>query len=120
MSRPVFIQALAGRWRRPDAALADRPRLDTRARTARPRDPRITEKAVLTAVGERLRDPASIRYVLERVEAEVQLLHAHLPEEIQVKRAALVAEEQRIANYISFIGEGKGTRALGEALKAAE
>src|SRR6266849_1373433 len=81
---------------------------------------RITEKAVLTAVKERLRDPASIRYVLERVEMEVKLLHAHLPEEIRVKRAALVAEERRIANYIGFVGEGKGTRALGEALKAAE
>ena len=81
---------------------------------------RITEKAVLTAVKERLRDPASIRYVLGRVETEVNLLHAHLPEEIQVKRAALGTEERRIANYIGFIGEGKGTQALGEALKAAE
>jgi hypothetical protein len=81
---------------------------------------RITEKAVLTAVRDRLRDPASIRYVLERVEAEVKLLHADLPEEIQIKRAALAAEERRIANYIGFIGEGKGTWALGEALNAAE
>jgi hypothetical protein len=81
---------------------------------------RITEKAVLAAVRERLGDPASIRYVRERVEVEVQRLHAHLPEEIQIKRAALVAEEQRIANCISLIREGKGTRALGEALKAAE
>jgi hypothetical protein len=71
-------------------------------------------------VKERLRDPVSIRYVLERVEAEVKLLYAHLPEEIHLKRAALEAEERRIANYISFIGEGKGTRALGEALRAAE
>jgi site-specific DNA recombinase len=81
---------------------------------------RITEKAVLTAVKERLQDPESIRYVLERVETEVKLLHAHLPEEIQVKRAALETEERRIANYIAFIGEGKATRALGEALTTAE
>ena len=81
---------------------------------------RITEKAVLAAVRERLLDPESIRYALERVEAEVQRLHAHLPEEIQVKRAAMAAEERRIANYIGFIGEGKGTRALGEALRSAE
>jgi hypothetical protein len=50
----------------------------------------------------------------------VKLLHVHLPEEIQVKRAALVAEEPRIADHIGFIGDGKGTRALGEALKTAE
>jgi len=81
---------------------------------------RTTEKAVLAAVKERLGDLASVRYVLDRVEAEVQRLHAHLPEEIQVKRAAMAVEERRIANYIEFIGDGKGTRALGEALRSAE
>jgi hypothetical protein len=74
---------------------------------------RTTEKAVLTPVKERLGDLPSVRYVLDRVEAEVQRLQAHLPEEIQVKRAAMVTEERRIANYIEFIGDGKGTRALG-------
>jgi hypothetical protein len=74
---------------------------------------RITENAVLTAVKEQLQDPTSIRYVLERVEAEVKLLHAHLPEEIQIKRAALVAEERRIANYIGFVGEGEGHSGAG-------
>ena len=81
---------------------------------------RITEKAVLTAVRERLSDPPSIHYLLRRVEAEVERLHADLPEEMELKRAALASEERRIANYIGFIGEGKGTRALGEALRAAE
>ncbi len=81
---------------------------------------RTTEKAVLTAVRERLSDPASIRYLLQRVEEEVERLHAHLPEEMALKRAALASEERRIANYIDFIGDGKGTRALGEALSAAE
>ena len=81
---------------------------------------RITEKAVLAAIKARLGDPASIHYVLQRVEAEVARLHAHLPEEIQLKRAALTSEERRIANYIDFIGDGKGTRALGEALGEAE
>jgi site-specific DNA recombinase len=81
---------------------------------------RTTENAVLAAVRERLSDPASIHYVLERVEAEVKRLHGQLPEEIELKRAGLASEERRIANYIDFIGEGKGTRALGEALGAAE
>jgi hypothetical protein len=34
--------------------------------------------------------------------------------------AAMAAEERRIAHYIGFIGEGKSTRALGEALTSAE
>ena len=69
---------------------------------------------------ERLPGGASIRYVLERVGAEVQLLHAHLLQRIHVKRAPLVAGERRMANCVGFISEGTGTRALGEALKAAE
>jgi site-specific DNA recombinase len=81
---------------------------------------RTTERAVLAAVQAKLADPTSFRYVLERVEAEAQRLQAHLPEEIRIKRAALEAEERRVANYVAFIGEGKGTRALGEALGAAE
>ena len=47
-------------------------------------------------------------------------LHADLPDEIRVKRAALAEEERRIANYIAFVGEGKGTQALADALKIAE
>ncbi len=81
---------------------------------------RLTEKKVLAAVQEQLRDLPSLRYVLERVEAEVKRLHAHLPEETELKRATLATEERRIANYIAFIGDGKATRALGEALGAAE
>ena len=81
---------------------------------------RLTEKRVLAAVQEQLRDLPALRYVLERVEAEVKRLHAHLPEETELKRAALAAEERRIANYIAFIGDGKATHALGEALGAAE
>jgi len=38
----------------------------------------------------------------------------------EAKRADLAAEKRRIANFIEFIGGGKRTRALGEALEAAE
>jgi hypothetical protein len=81
---------------------------------------KITEKAILAAFQGRLDDTGSIRYVLEKVEAEVQRLQAHLPKEIELKQAALATEERRIANYIEFIGDGKATRGLGKALQAAE
>jgi hypothetical protein len=72
------------------------------------------------ALREHLSAPAAIRYVLERVEAEVKRLHNHVPEEIKLKRAALAEEDRRIANFIEFIGDGKGTPALADALQAAE
>jgi hypothetical protein len=72
------------------------------------------------ALREHVSAPAAIRYVLERVEAEVKRLHGHVPEEIKLKRAALTGEERRIANFIEFIGDGKGTPVLADALQAAE
>src|SRR5262249_16469038 len=81
---------------------------------------RLTERRLLSTIQERLSDAEAIRYVLDRVKIEVTHLHAHLPEQINLKRAALATEERRHANFIDFIGGGKGTRALGQALEQAE
>ena len=81
---------------------------------------RLTERRLLSAVRERLDDAEAIRYVLERVKVEIARLHADLPDQIKLKRAALITEERRIANFIDFIGGGKGTRALGQTLEHAE
>jgi len=68
----------------------------------------------------RVSDADAIRCVFELVAVEVRRLQAHLPERIKLTRAALDAAERRVANYTRFIGEGKGTRALGEGLRQAE
>jgi len=81
---------------------------------------RLTERKVLAAVREQLSTPTAVQYILGRVEAEVQQLHRHLPEETKLKRAAVAVEERRITNFIGFIGEGKGTPALADALRVAE
>jgi hypothetical protein len=81
---------------------------------------RLAERRLLGAVRDRLDDADAITYVLQRVKVEIARLHADLPEQIKLKRAALTAEERRIANFIDFIGNGTGTRALGQALEQAE
>ncbi|MEO6026745.1 MAG: recombinase family protein [Candidatus Binatia bacterium] len=81
---------------------------------------RLAETKLIAAVRERIADADSLHHVLERVEAEVRKLCAHLPEDLKLKHASLAAEERRISNFIEFIGGGKGTPALGEALRAAE
>jgi hypothetical protein len=81
---------------------------------------RLVERRVLEAVRERISDASSIHYVLTRVETEVRRLHANLPQSIRLTRSRLDAEERRVANFIEFIGDGKGTRALGQALSEAE
>jgi site-specific DNA recombinase len=80
---------------------------------------RLAERRVLESLRQKCSTPAAIREVLERIEAEVQRLHADVPQTIKLK-AALAEEERRIVNFIEFIGDGKGTSAFAEALRGAE
>jgi hypothetical protein len=64
-----------------------------------------------------MRRPAEhIRYLLDRVEAEVATLYAHIPETVRTKEAELDSEERHLANFVDLIGEGRGSQALGKAL----
>ena len=63
---------------------------------------------------------SEVHYVLSRVEEEVRRLLGHLPGEIKLRRAALTEEERRVGNFIEFIGDGKATPALFQALRMAE
>lgn len=77
---------------------------------------RLAENAILGALGEQLTRAQQIRRVIERVEAEVAKLSEHLPETIRLKESELSAEERRLANFIDFIGEGRGSQALANAV----
>jgi hypothetical protein len=67
----------------------------------------LAEQVIIGAVLERISQPAHIRYVLERVAAEVGKLSEHLPETIRIKEAELGSEERRLGNFVDFIGEGR-------------
>lgn len=81
---------------------------------------RLVERIILSALSRRILSAAAVEYVLRRVEAEVARLCADVPETIKLKQTELLAEERRVANFIEFIGEGRGSRALAEALTVAE
>jgi len=78
------------------------------------------ETVILKAVREQLDRAEHIRYLLERVEAEVAKLYAHIPETVRTQEAEIDAEERRIASFVGFIGEGRGSQALGKALVETE
>jgi DNA invertase Pin-like site-specific DNA recombinase len=80
---------------------------------------RLAERRLVAAVQEKL-TPSGVHYVLERVEEEIHKLLGHLPEKIRFTKAALAEEERRVGNFIEFIGNGKGTPALAQALLSAE
>ena len=63
---------------------------------------------------------ASLHQVLERVEREVARLYADVPETIRLRESELAAEERRLMNFVDFVGEGRGSGALGKALVETE
>src|SRR5690606_22509272 len=81
---------------------------------------KLAETIVLKAVREQLGRAEHMRYLLEQVEAEVAKLYAHIPETVRTKEAELGSEERRLANFVDFIGEGRGSQALGKALVETE
>ncbi len=80
----------------------------------------VVEKIVIEAVCARLSDPEQLHRILQQVAAEVQTLYSHVPETIRLKEAELTAEERRLANFVDFIGEGRGSRTLAQALVETE
>jgi len=47
-------------------------------------------------------------------------MYSDVPETIRLKEAELQADERRLANFVDFIGEGRGSRALASALTETE
>ena len=80
----------------------------------------LAEKVILETVKDELADPEVIAYVLQRVEQEVAKLRSDLPDTLKLKEAELSAEQRRLANFVDFIGEGRGSHALANALVETE
>ena len=59
-------------------------------------------------------------YVLKRVKEEVEKTSIEAPETISLREAEFGAEERRVANFVEFIAEGRGSRALADELLASE
>jgi site-specific DNA recombinase len=81
---------------------------------------KLAENKILAAVTERISEPEHIRYVLERVEQEVAAMRSNLPEDLRIKEAELASEQRRLDNFVNFIAEGRGSKALAKALDETE
>jgi hypothetical protein len=80
----------------------------------------LAEKLIINAVRDRLGEPEEVARVLERVEQAVAELRSDLPETLRLKEAELASEERRLGNFLDFIGEGRGSKALGQAIVVTE
>jgi site-specific DNA recombinase len=75
----------------------------------------LAEKVIIGAVQEQIADPEHIAYILQRVEQEIAKLRSDLPDTLKLKEAELTAEQRRLANFVDFIGEGRGSQTLAKA-----
>jgi hypothetical protein len=80
----------------------------------------LAENVILGAVQTQITDPGYIAYVLQRVEEEIAKLRSDLPDTLKLKEAELTAEQLRLANFVDFTGEGRGSQALAKALVETE
>jgi len=80
----------------------------------------LAEKVILDAIKQRISDVEQDAYVLQRVQEEIAKLRADLPDNLKLKEAELAAEQRRMANFVDFIGEGRGSQALAKALVETE
>jgi site-specific DNA recombinase len=80
----------------------------------------LAESIIIGAVAKKVGDPEHLQYVLRQVEKEIEKQRSHFPEEFKMKQTELAAEERRLDNFINAIGEGNGSKALGQALSEAE
>jgi len=80
----------------------------------------LTERVVLDAVRQVVTQSDNLQYGIERAEAEIRRLLAGGSADLQLKRAEFQAEERRVTHFIEFIADGRGSRALAEALQTSE
>jgi len=80
----------------------------------------LVEKIILENLTAHLSSSEALHYVLQRVEEEIGKLYAYIPETLRLKETELNAEERRLVNFVDFIGEGRGSRTLAQALLETE
>lgn len=80
----------------------------------------LLERVLIDALREQLLCRDNLMYVLKQVEREAARVYADVPETIRLKQVELAGLDRKIGNFVEFIGEGRGSRALASALDHAE
>ena len=80
----------------------------------------VLENIILHEVKQLLSTPKIVLRILKNVERKVRKLYSDFPNQIRQKERELISEERKLTNFINFIGEGKGTISLNQALLDTE
>ena len=80
----------------------------------------VLESIILHEVKQLLPTPKNVLRLSKNVESKVRNLYSNFPNQIRQKERELLTEERKLTNFINFIGEGKGTISLNQALLNTE
>lgn len=80
----------------------------------------LAETLIVAALQKRLKDPAALRYILQRVKQEVDKLNSDVPDTIRCTNAQLGAERRCLARLVDFIAEGHDSVGVRERLAQTE
>ena len=78
------------------------------------------KKHLLEQIREHITSPEQIQDILQRDHKKIQILSQEMPDKIHRKESEFNTEERRLANFIDFVGEDRGSRTLTKALIDAE
>jgi len=78
------------------------------------------ERLILTSLRDRILNPDSIEYVLQKIKTELDRSNSNLPGTIDLKMAVLKEQRRRVTNFLEVVAEGRGTRIITDALAASE
>ncbi len=78
------------------------------------------EKHMISHLFGQLLKPEVFERVFKRVVKAIKEQHSDIPEEIRLKQISLNSAETKIKNFIDFVGQGRGTKGLLEALEQSE
>ena len=80
----------------------------------------VLENIILHEIKQLVSTPNIVHCILEKIERKVRKMYSDFPSQICQKERELISEERKLANFINFIGEGKGTISLNQALLDTE
>jgi site-specific DNA recombinase len=78
------------------------------------------EQEVLATIREKILNPEKIYIIFKRLEEELKKQQGTLPQDLKLKQAALDKIQSKINNFVRFIAEGKGSKAISAALEDCE
>ena len=78
------------------------------------------EEKVVAALNDEVLKPDVLEAVYERTARKIKEHFSHVPEELRLKKIELKRAETRVHNFIEFIGSGRATPGLADALAQAE